>query len=268
VNLKPMDIGEILDKTFKLYKNNFKTYLTISALGILPGFILAVLIFITLYILGANDSANDSTLIAIVAIGLLGIIPVVMVSIASTGAIVKVVSKQLLEEKLNYQEAFKFGFKKMWPIFGAAILLFVAAFVGTIFLIIPGIFLYYIFLLYAQAIIIEDKGAFQSLSRSKGLIKGNWWRTFGISIVMTILIGFLANIVSIPAQIAFPLLLGEDIGIFIGYIVSFGISMILAPLTQIARTLLYFDLRIRKEGYDIQVMTEKLEQVNANPIQE
>jgi hypothetical protein len=83
-----------------------------------------------------------------------------------------------------------------------------------------------------------------------------------------ILIGFLGNIVTLPLQFGLPLLIGEDIAAIINALLGIGISLLLTPLTYIALTLVYYDLRVRKEGYDIELMTEHLEQVPENSIQE
>ena len=107
---------------------------------------------------------------------------------------------------------------------------------------------------------LEDHTVIGALSRSRQLIKRMWWRVFGIQIllfILTLIFMFL------------PLFtLGMLIGIFnldipstttlISYIIESILRIIAIPIPLIGATLLYFDLRIRKEAFDIEMMATNL----------
>jgi hypothetical protein len=83
----------------------------------------------------------------------------------------------------------------------------------------------------AHVIIVEDCRVKESLMRSKELVTGHWWRLFGITLVIIIcffLVSFILNFIPFINVIA---------------------SVVLAPLPIIVNTLLYLDVRVRKEGY-------------------
>lgn len=123
-------------------------------------------------------------------------------------------------------------------------------------------FIYTRMLFITQAVVLEKQGPFAAIGRSWRLTARYFWRTFGILFVM----GLLALIISgIPALIIqFGLLfvgglsaenqvLGQNIGVIIGQVGA----IIALPLQFVTYTLLYYDLRIRKEGFDIELKSQQ-----------
>ncbi len=102
------------------------------------------------------------------------------------------------------------------------------------------------------------------MMRSRELVKGYWWRTFGILILLNILISVLASVAALPLALAGWGLSG-DLNILqaVNNIVKLLMSFLLYPLSLIATTLLYYDLRIRKEHLDIQQMVDNLTAPNS-----
>ena len=81
---------------------------------------------------------------------------------------------------------------RKYPVFlVASILVGVIGGLGTIALIIPGIFLGIKLFYYDCAILIEDAGIIGSLKRSWQVVRGNWWRTFGLHLIFVLPISLL-----------------------------------------------------------------------------
>ena len=80
-----------------------------------------------------------------------------------------------------------------------------------------------------------------ALSRSSALVKGNWWRVLGIVFVLGIMAGIISGILGII----------RIVGSAIGAILSM-------PITIVGATLLYYDLRLKKEGYNLGVMAGEI----------
>jgi hypothetical protein len=130
---------------------------------------------------------------------------------------------------------------------------------GAYCLLIPAFILgAYIFVrlsLVAPAIMIENLGPRQALRRSWRLVEGYWWRTFGILLI----VGILAAIVEAgPAALITATgiaLTGDLSNIWVNIfaaVVTVATGAIFIPIQLTATTLYYFDLRVRKEGYDIE----------------
>ena len=108
-----------------------------------------------------------------------------------------------------------------------------------------------------QASIIEGRKYLDALNRSLQLVRGEWWRVFGITMVFLILGFGLTTLLNLPFVIASNVVgsFGDSLLRFIGGLVA---GTVVAPLLAIAWTLLYYDLRVRKEDYDLNVMSKEL----------
>ncbi len=92
-----------------------------------------------------------------------------------------------------------------------------------------------------QAVMVEGVGARDALSRSSEAVKGDWWRVLGIAIVVGIIVWV----------ISFVLQFIPTVGATIGAILS-------TPIGIIGATLLYYDLRVRKQGYSLETLAKEL----------
>ena len=132
--------------------------------------------------------------------------------------------------------------------------------VGLIFaLTIVALLLYTRIFFTPQAVMIENQGAWASLKRSWSLTRGYFWRTVGYLLVITILVWVL---VAIPSAIfTVPLtVLGVDrqVQLLVTTVVNTVFSVLATPFSLICYTLMYFDVRIRKEGFDIEQHTSAM----------
>jgi hypothetical protein len=107
------------------------------------------------------------------------------------------------------------------------------------------------------AMMAEDIGPIRGLGRSWNLVRGSWWRTFGILLV----VGILQTIISYALFILFGLIAAVfSTGDFQAALVQVGstlLSAVVSPITTIAVVLLYFDLRVRREGLDLDQLAQQ-----------
>ena len=103
-----------------------------------------------------------------------------------------------------------------------------------------------------QAVAIENKSTFDALRRSHELVKGNWWRVFGIGVVFVLL----GIALLIPAIIA-SVIVGFINAVLSNIVLGVAIALV-TPVMYIGSTLLYIDLRVRKEGYGLQGLADDL----------
>lgn len=84
------------------------------------------------------------------------------------------------------------------------------------------------------------------------------WHVLGIAVLTRIMAAVLGNLLGGIPSVAATLLGGSFAWLFIavGAILS---SLVSAPIVAIVATLLYFDGRIRHEGFDLQMMARDLE---------
>jgi hypothetical protein len=158
------------------------------------------------------------------------------------------------------------------PLVLTSLLVFIAVVLGTVLLIIPGILFYVWFALSSQAIVIENRRYFGAMGRSRQLVRGSWWRVFGILIVIAIAAG-IANFVVQGAVIAIFGIVGWGQGGSVfqstatassGNLAPFAVAtavsqLLVVPVQALVGAFLYFDLRLRKEGTDIAAAVAGLE---------
>lgn len=115
-----------------------------------------------------------------------------------------------------------------------------------------------------QAVVLEGTGAISAFRRSWGLTRGSFWRIFGITLLVGLLITLVSFVISIGLNA--PILwVASETNTVTGYslfqslstLVSSIVSILIFPFYGIFLTLFYYDLRVRKEGYDLQVMLGK-----------
>lgn len=148
---------------------------------------------------------------------------------------------------------------------GGAILFGILAMLAVLVLMIPvALFFFIRFILSTQAIVLEGLGPVAGLARSWRLIGSSFWRALGIFILVIVLSMLMSSLPS--ALMLFFLNLGSGGALGDGEIIrnqALGALMsqlgliISLPLLFSIYTLLYYDLRIRKEGYDLELMAQQ-----------
>lgn len=98
--------------------------------------------------------------------------------------------------------------------------------------------------------ILEPRGVLGALGRSRTLTKGLWKHAVGVSALAWVVVALPSLGASLLAG-----LLGPQI---VEQLVQVAASVLLTPFYVAAITVLYFDLRIRKEGYDLELMASRL----------
>lgn len=106
------------------------------------------------------------------------------------------------------------------------------------------------------AVVLERAGPMKALGRSWRLVRGSWWRVFGIMLLTYVIVGFVSSVIRTPfvfASIPSSMATGKvPIGLIIASAVATVVaSALTAPLLAGSVVVLYTDLRMRREGMDI-----------------
>jgi len=252
--LRPLGIGELLDAAIRVYRANFLKFTGIVALALIPTTILYVIL--TYY---ASSRWADL---------LQGFVQH-LISAALTLAI----SRAYLREPISIAGAYRLSVGRYWSLFGAsfiqglaigvpaaalALCLFSSAATGVIALIIilpPAAYLSTRWGLSTPAIVLERAGASAGLKRSWALTDGYFWRVFGVSVLAGILTLIVAELPGLAIEYGIEFLMSSELVVAVASTLTSQISLTLAlPLSTAVTTLLYYDLRVRKEGYDLELM--------------
>lgn len=105
--------------------------------------------------------------------------------------------------------------------------------IGTIFFVVPGIFLAVSFVFAQPAVILEDAGVLESFRRSWNLASGNRLQLFGLGVLVTILCGIVGGVIGLVG--AFVPLFGEyAIAAVTGAASIFGLAVLVGAYQQLA----------------------------------
>jgi hypothetical protein len=209
-----------------------------------------------------------------------------------TGILTAVVSRAVLGQPITIGDAWREARPRLPALFGVTLLLLLmeigvfaasigppilAALLGapavvTVLLSVLGvpvflvvsIYLYVIFALGPSAAVLERQGVVPALRRSRGLVKGAWWRTFGILILIFVIAYVISLVLALPFSVvgmiaAFMAGDGGELRMFAAIpLMITGIGSILTsaitwPFTATGTVLLYVDRRIRREALDIEL---------------
>jgi hypothetical protein len=107
---------------------------------------------------------------------------------------------------------------------------------------------------------VEGKGGFKALGRSAQLVKDRWWATFGRFFVGYILVSVVSTAVTL-LWVALALLVVDKSSLgalVLQHIGSLFGSLVTTPFIAALTVLIYFDLRVRKEGFDLALLAERM----------
>jgi hypothetical protein len=270
LDLRPLSLGELLDRTFYLYRRYFLLFIGISAVPYLL-ILIPVLTGLLLYGLpGRSQVPNSVMAVAAVVGGILIIAVALAVFVAflySAGASVFAVSEIYAGRQPSIRGSFHLVRGKVGTIFGVMILSGLIMFAGFIALIIPGFYLMCRIPLATAAAMIEDLGPSDAIRRSFDLTKD----FAGRSALIYLLAAALSYGVGLMIQIPFFVLLAVTakqshlmlLWTVLGQAGNFLGGILVAPVHTIGFALFYYDLRVRKEAFDLQMM---MQAIGADPM--
>ena len=294
-----MGIGEILDITFSLYRKYFRLFL-----GVITVYFLGSLVTYSL-----EGFLQDSDLKNLVPH--LTRTPFVLVSM---GGVIIATATLYLNRHITSPDALKQTLRRFWHLLGGYLLwttiilviplivtlLFLSSFImrGTfsfpVLFIIPFVLLPFSIYFAVrwgfvfEVLLLEKTNVRNAFKRSSELVRGTWWRVFGMLVLILLLSVAILYIFEISLGTIFILAKaagGTDFKELIQWSVmeadlsssnlifyaimtctDLTLKTLIFPIWVIGIVLLYFDLRIRKEGFDIEIQADSRTAREPEPI--
>jgi hypothetical protein len=257
MDLRPLGVGEILDLGIKIYRRRFGTLVRAVAVVVVPVAVVTAIVQ-TSITFQDGDTLDGGDAAAVIVGTLVVTVLTYLASQLATAASFEIVSGDYLEETPTWQASLLEARKRLRSLVWVSFLYFGALLLGTLACIIPGVYLYVAFAVYVPALLFEDLRGRAALRRSKGLLQGRWWPAFGVLVVTQIITsiingalnGLLLGIISSADNEAVDALARA---------LSTSVSSILTtPFAAAVITVLYFDMRVRKEGFDLELLARRI----------
>jgi hypothetical protein len=281
LKLRVLSLSELLDETFRIYRKAFPLFIGIALAVSIPT-LLIVLIF-GVYTFAGSQSFNTpefrsdpSTIFksaAFVSL-LVGLLVAAIVSLFlipfSYGAPVRAAIDVALGQRPTFRSVLAATARRYFGLWGAAIVYAVVIGLLTITVIgIPvAIWIYVRWVLFVPAMLTENVGPIRALGRSWTLVEGKWWRTCGILLLLLLLLYIVGLIIGAFFQFVAALIpgLSQDARLAVNQVGSSLGGVVAAPIQYIAWTLMYFDLRVRKEHFDLDQLAAQVGSTGPSPV--
>jgi hypothetical protein len=258
--LRPLSIGELLDRTFSLYRSHFGLFVGIFALPYL-----VVLAYQCVGLIFQSPSRQLSNMLITLMWSLGALLLTFVVSAASHAATVIAVSNLHLDRPASVADSFA---KVKGNFLGVMVLSFIVSlvsFIACFAFLVPGILLFIMWSVAVPVKVLENQGIFDSMSRSMELTKGSRGRIFVIALLILLLVFAVSSLFQWPILIAAGFSIRGGLqrmsaGWQLALLATSFISRsLVGALATIALSLVYYDQRVRKEAFDLQLMMTMLD---------
>jgi hypothetical protein len=174
----------------------------------------------------------------------------------AVAACFKAISAAYLGEKAGVGDSLRYAAGRFLPLIVAYIVVTIILIPAFIALIIPGIWLAVKLSMTFPALVCEKAGPFRSIGRSWELTKDNWWRVFGTFVVILIMLFVIT--LALGGVLGAVLLSSDSISEVAFAVLTTLIGLLIAfityPLIAAVVTVMYYDLRVRNEGFDLHLL--------------
>ncbi|MFP5377199.1 MAG: hypothetical protein ACLGIO_10540 [Acidimicrobiia bacterium] len=268
--LRPLAVGEILDLAIKVYRERFTHLVKAVAVVVAPVAVLRALVQVSIVpdegdglLSGPVDATGAPTLDAGEVWSLLGgLLLIGLVSLVSsqlaTGASFKLVSGAYLDERPDWRESLRFAAARLGSLVWLTILFGFLVGLGFLACIVPGVYFYVAWAVAVPALLLEDVRGRRALRRSRDLVRERWWPTVGVLLVAF----FLAAVVQAMISALLLVVVGvgdNDVVVAVAQAVTDTVGTVLTtPFTAAVVAVVYFDLRVRKEGFDLELLAHRV----------
>ncbi len=265
--LRPLGVGEILDVAIKIYRSRFGVLVKAVAIVLGPVFVLAAIIRLSVPSEdsvfeptqpGATPEFDGDRLWAFLAgTVLVGIIAFIASQVA-TGACFKAVGGAYFDEQPDWRESLRFARSRIGSLLWLSLLFVLFLVPAFLAFVVPGVYLYVAWAVATPVLLLEDVRGRGALKRSRALVKGRWWPTVGVLVLVALLsglvqavfLGLFAGVVSVSDN--------EVAQAVADAVAQMASSALTTPLSAAVLTVLYFDLRVRKEGFDLELLARRI----------
>ncbi len=266
--LRPLGIGETLDVAIKIYLSNAWTLFRLVLLVVAPVQLVSVLLAASAtptqddfnYNAETGEFHFDQGIWTAIAGGSVLVLLTVISATLASGLCFKAIVDAYLGTPSNWREALSFVSRRIHSILWITFLAGLIGILGFILCIIPGVYLWVGFTVAVPVLLTERIKGYHALSRSRSLVKGRWWSVFAVVLIGGILTSIVSGALSaLDGVVAVTSDDPTSIGaLTISFLTGTVASVVTTPLTAAIVVVIYIDLRVRHEAFDLQLLAGQL----------
>ncbi|HJQ03249.1 MAG TPA: hypothetical protein VJ851_16755 [Jatrophihabitans sp.] len=270
IPLRPLGLGDILSGAFAAITRNARVVLPLSAtvagLRAIIGLIIQLSNRSPEPLVDDTDPNNPQfhwhRIDNLLGGSLVGALVSTILVAVLTGMLIVVVTEDVVGRRADFELVWRKARSRIWRIIGLSLLIGAVQFIGLLFCLAPGIWLWGIWAVAVPALMVENYGISGALGRSRQLVAGMFWRVWGIralgyliagaiSAGVSVLFGLIALAISGGPYPGFGLAGAESLPTGSILVLAVGTAvaaLITTPLQAAIDSLLYIDQRMRKEN--------------------
>jgi len=263
--LEPMSIKEMLLRSASLFKDNFSVLFLILLIptGAAYLFSKAMESILLGTVQGGSIAESAGTIILAVAVSALVFI---VLFFWGEGALIIAISESYLGHAISLWDSYKSLQSRLGGLITTMLLAWALIIGGTILFFVPGCVMFFRFLLADKVVVLEGLKGREALRRSRELMKWrvgeSWtqrpWTRAGLALMGGALVGVLIHIGFTLASLALGFLLPESASQVLDEALSLMAEVISTTFLSILMVIYYYDIRVRKEGFDHKTMAKGL----------
>jgi hypothetical protein len=270
VELRPLGIGEILDVAIKIYLRHFSTFLKIALVIVLPTQVIVNAIVASngsdaagggpfnFHIQTNPDGTANTPSSAVIGGAIAAALIAWLAGTIATGASFKAVADGYLGATPDWRTSLRAAGRRLGSLLWIAFLVGLVSGLLVILCVAPGIWFYVGAAVAVPVLFTEDKRGWSAISRSRELVKGRWWATFGLIVIGAIL----GSVLTFVLQAILGGVAGSDaawpVRFVVGVVIGTATALVTTPFSAAYHTILYVDLRVRKEGFDLALFAHRM----------
>jgi hypothetical protein len=234
--LRPRDIGGLFRDSLNAYFRYFASWVAIGAAVVVP--VELVVSGLGLGQLGDNFKSTGTG----AAVGVVLAENYLLVGPLITAMVIHALLAVADGRRPKPASAITSGLDAFRPIFVAVLISAAGVILGFVAFILPGIYLAVRWYFAPQAVVVDNRRGVQALERSAELVRGQWWRVFGVLLLVLLTVGIAQSALQAP----FTVLAKSADSSAVWLLGTMVATAFTAPLEALMLTLLYFDLLARR----------------------
>jgi len=264
-DLRPLSVGEIIDVAVKIWRRHFAILAKIVFVVVAPVQIVSALVAASVTTGGGintvdatgNTTVDGGRLAAFLAGMFTAQILSGLAFLISSAAVLRAVSVAYLGGTPDWRESLRAATGRLGSLLWLAFLMGGGLVLAALALFFPFVWLGVSWSVAFPALIAEGQRGTGALRRSFRLVKGRWWSVFGALFLAFLLQFFIGLVVGVPLGFLTANWDSASAGsLIVSTLISVVSSVITTPFMAAVLVLIYFDLRVRKEGFDLELLSQ------------
>jgi hypothetical protein len=256
--LRPLGVGEMLDAAIKIYRRRPGPMVVATAVVVLPAIVLQTLVQMSAgspeRLSPDAESIDGGALATFLAGTLVSTVIVLVATNLALAGTTRISLSAYLGDEVGWRDSLRFAVRRILPLTALLAVTTLGLLAGTLLCLVPALWLQGIWAVAVPVLLVEDLGPLASLRRSQQLVRGRFWPVLGTLLVGGLLVSFLQGILVAPVIVLQVLEVDFVVTSVLTGLASFVGSALTTPLAAALAAVIYVDLRVRKEAYDLELM--------------